>query len=46
MLDQMENVWNKGLLKYGENGEIVPVDDPAERAHLANSIKKEKDDAA
>ena len=42
----MESAWNRGHLKYGDNGEIEAVFDPSEREHLASTIKKEREDAA
>ena len=39
-IDKMEKAFDQGLFKQDDNLNIIPVDDPAERAHLASTAKK------
>ena len=45
-IDQMQNAFDQGYFKQDENLNIVPVEDPAERAHLASTVKKDREEAA
>ena len=45
-IDQMREAFDKGLFKQGMNGEIEAVDNPAEREHLASTIKKDREEQA